>query len=145
MKENFASEKKALEYDWAKTYHHMCMIRLFEERLLEEYHKGNVSGTVHTCIGQELLPILLTDELGEEDYIYASHRCHGYFIGYTGDAQLLLDEILGREDAICGGLAGTQHIIYKHLICNGIQGGIVPNAVGTAFSQKMNKKKRSPL
>ena len=129
----------SLDFDWVKAYSDICTIRLFERRLLKEYHEGNIGGTIHTCIGQEFLPVVLIGELQQSDYVFASHRCHGYFIEYSKDPQLLLEEILCRDGAICGGRAGTQHIIYKHFFSNGIQGGIVPNAVGTAFSQKLNE------
>ena len=31
-------------------------IRLFEQQLLKLYNEGHLNGTVHTCIGQELIP-----------------------------------------------------------------------------------------
>jgi TPP-dependent pyruvate/acetoin dehydrogenase alpha subunit len=34
-------------------YRQMLTIRTVEERLLELFSEGKLSGTVHTCIGQE--------------------------------------------------------------------------------------------
>lgn len=126
--------------EWEKLYKKICLIRAFEQKLLGEYEKGNIDGTIHTCVGQELLPILLCDNLREKDYIFASHRSHGYFIMYSKNVELLLAEIMGKEGAVCDGISGAQHICYKHFFSNGIQGGIVPNAAGIAFAEKLNKK-----
>jgi TPP-dependent pyruvate/acetoin dehydrogenase alpha subunit len=45
----------------------------------------------------------------------------------------LVAELLGRAAASVGGVGGTQHLHVRNLYTNGVQGGIVPNAVGAAL------------
>src|SRR5437016_5461008 len=51
-------------------------IRHFEERLLALFSQGRLSGTVHTCIGQELCALAVIDSLQDGDWIFSNHRCH---------------------------------------------------------------------
>ena len=39
---------------------------------------------------------------------------------------------------MCGGNGGSQHLHYRNFYTNGVQGGIVPNAVGMAWAEKIN-------
>ena len=43
----------------------------------------------------------------------------------------------GRATGVCGGIGGTQHLHSGNLYTNGVQGGIVPNAVGAALAEKL--------
>ena len=40
------------------------LVRLVEEQLLELFAAGRLSGTTHTCIGQELSAVVLSESLG---------------------------------------------------------------------------------
>ena len=53
--------KKLQKADYIKMYTYMLKIRRFEELVLEEYKKGKIFGTVHTCIGQEVFPVILNE------------------------------------------------------------------------------------
>lgn len=107
-------------------------IRRFEEGLLDLFSKGLIRGTVHTCIGQELTPVTINRLLTDKDFVFGTHRSHGYFLSQTEDYLALAKEILGREGGVTGGIGGTQHLLSSRLITNGIQGGLVPVAVGYA-------------
>ena len=43
---------------------------------------------------------------------------------------------MSKETGLCGGKGGSQHLHYRKFYSNGIQGGIVPNALGTAWAEK---------
>ncbi|MCH5138779.1 hypothetical protein JMF89_16515, partial [Clostridiaceae bacterium UIB06] len=45
---------------------------------------------------------------------------------------------MGKKDGPCAGRGGSQHLCYKNFHTNGVQGGIVPNAVGAGLSKKLN-------
>ena len=62
-------------------------IRLFEEKLLELFTEGRLHGTVHTCIGQELVALAVCDQLSAEDWVFSNHRCHGHYLARTGDTR----------------------------------------------------------
>lgn len=120
-------------------YRDMLRIRRFEETVLEEFKRGVFSGTTHTSIGQEADAVGVIHQLLPDDIILTNHRCHGHFLAYGGDMRALFAELMGRQTGICGGRGGSQHIHYKNLYSNGVQGGIVPIAVGMALAEKQKK------
>src|SRR5690554_6135650 len=78
-------------------------IRRTEERLLELYSQGKISGTVHTCIGQEWVGVAVAAHLGPGDYLFSNHRGHGHYLAFTDDVEGLLAEVMGRVTGVCGG------------------------------------------
>ena len=111
-------------------------IRSIEKSFLDLFRIGEIRGTVHTCIGQELLPVMLQDYLIDEDYILSNHRGHGHFISWTNDIEKLVSELLGRQEGVSGGYGGSQHLHAKGFLSNGIQGGLTAIAGGIASSRK---------
>src|SRR5437762_9270777 len=53
------------------------LIRSVEQRLLDLFAQGKLSGTVHTCIGQEWSGVAVAAALQEGDLLFSNHRCHG--------------------------------------------------------------------
>ena len=104
-------------------------VRYFEERLLEEYKKGQIHGTVHTCIGQEVFPCILS-EYTKDYHWFSNHRGHGHYLAKTKDFKGLAAEILLKEGAVAGGIGGSQHLKNENFMSNGIQGGQTGIAVG---------------
>ena len=110
-------------------------IRAFETVLLELFKDGLLSGTVHTCIGQELCAAALHPHLREGvDVFLATHRGHGHYLAYGGPDDALLAEMMGREGALCLGRGGTQNLRHQRFFSAGIQGGGAPVAVGYAWA-----------
>jgi TPP-dependent pyruvate/acetoin dehydrogenase alpha subunit len=123
--------------DNLEIYKEMYRIRLFEETILDLFTKNRLFGTTHTYIGQEAIAVAAIKSLNDNDFIFSNHRCHGHFLAYSKRMDILLAEIMGRADGVCQGIGGSQHICYKNFYSNGIQGGIVPNATGMAFAEKI--------
>ena len=119
----------------------ILFIRKFEELLLDLFEKGMLSGTTHTSIGQEVIPVVLMDHLKRNDVVFSNHRCHGHYISYGGDPELLLAEIMGKDEGMNGGRGGSQHLCYKNFYSNGVQGGIVGNSLGVALTEKFKNTK----
>jgi acetoin:2,6-dichlorophenolindophenol oxidoreductase subunit alpha len=112
----------------------LLLIRHFETALLRLFGKGLLSGTTHTCLGQEHVPVALNPLLREDDFTFSNHRGHGHFLArYAGEADALLAEIMGREGALCGGVGGSQHIYHRAFMSTGVQGESLPVAVGLAL------------
>ncbi|MFB1033402.1 MAG: GNAT family N-acetyltransferase, partial [Aliarcobacter cryaerophilus] len=44
---------------------------------------------VHTCKGQEILPVIFQEHLTKKDFILSNHRGHGHFISWTNDIEKL--------------------------------------------------------
>ena len=116
----------------------VCLIRSVEERLLSLFSQGKLFGTTHTCIGQELCAVTVVGALDlTKDIVFSPHRCHGHFLAYSDDPDSLIAEIMGREDGVCGGRGGSQHLCYRNFYSNGVQGGIVPIATGMGLAEKL--------
>ncbi|TPG42885.1 thiamine pyrophosphate-dependent dehydrogenase E1 component subunit alpha [Sphingomonas koreensis] len=123
--------------DRGSDYMLMSLIRQFETRLLDLFTQGKLAGTTHTCIGQEANAIALMAAIDKDiDTVWSNHRCHGHFLAYCGEAQRLFAEILGRASGVCGGRGGSQHLAWRNFFSSGIQGGLVPLAIGTAFADR---------
>ncbi len=112
------------------------LARFTEERLLRLFGEGKLSGTLHTCIGQEMTGAVISEFLRAEDTIFSNHRGHGHFLARNGDTTGLIAELMGREAGVCRGLGGSQHLCKDGFFTNGIQGGIVPVTTGLAYAAK---------
>jgi TPP-dependent pyruvate/acetoin dehydrogenase alpha subunit len=119
-------------------YAQMTLIRRTEQAFFDLYARGLMAGTVHTSIGQEACAAGAISALDKgRDVIFSSHRAHGHYLAYCDDVEGLVAELLGRSSGVVGGVGGTQHLHKHNLYTNGIQGGIVPNAVGAALAEKL--------
>jgi 2-oxoisovalerate dehydrogenase E1 component len=121
-------------------YKKALQIRRVEDAFLDLFDQGKLNGTVHTCNGQEFSAIAFCSALGNDDFIFSSHRCHGHYIAHTGDVPGLVLELMGKTSGTCSGIGSSQHLFNKNFFSNGIQGGIVPVAAGLAFAAKKENK-----
>lgn len=116
------------------------LIREFENLLLDLFSKGKINGTVHTCVGQEIIPSVLKDFLIKDDVLFSNHRGHGHYIAATDSIDDLLAEIMGRVSGCSGGYGGSQHLYKENrFYSNGIQGGMAPISVGYSLAKKIQK------
>ncbi len=120
----------------------MCRIRHMENSLLKLFGQGKLSGTTHTCVGQEAIAAALSVSLEPQDIVFSSHRCHGHFLARGGSLADLFAELMGRKSAICLGRGGSQHLHFGNFYSNGVQGGVVGNATGMALAEKLNSGHR---
>jgi 2-oxoisovalerate dehydrogenase E1 component len=116
--------------------HQAFRIRRAETKLLELFAAGELNGTVHTCVGQELFPVVLARYLRADDYVVSNHRGHGHYLSATGDFDGLIAEVMGRTSGTSGGYGGSQHLSNARFYANGVQGGMAPIAVGLALALK---------
>ncbi len=110
--------------------------RAVETALYDLFGKGKLHGTIHTCLGQEFSGALLAKHLAPRDFVTSNHRCHGHFIGATGDWRGLIDELVGNRDGVCAGIGSSQHLWARNFLSNGQQGGLLPVAAGIALERK---------
>ena len=126
----------ALNVDlYAKSF----LIRGVEQRLLDLFAQGKLFGTVHTCIGQEWTGVAIAAALHEDDILLSNHRGHGHYLARTDDVNGLLAEIMGKQNGVCGGRGGSQHLYTPGFYSNGIQGGMMPVAAGMAFAERLRQ------
>jgi 2-oxoisovalerate dehydrogenase E1 component len=113
------------------------LIRKTEELLLRLFSQGLLSGTTHTCLGQEICAMSVVRALSHAtDVVLSNHRNHGHFLTYSGNFPGLIAEIMGRQTGVCGGIGGSQHIAFRHFHSNGVQGGMTAIGVGHALALK---------
>ena len=117
----------------------MLLIRYFEEKVLKLFEQGKLFGTTHAYIGQEANAVGVITKLRAKDTVVSNHRCHGHYVTHKQNAYALLCEMMGKNDGLCSGRGGSQHICDTNFFSNGVQGGIMPLAAGLAFSEKFNK------
>jgi pyruvate dehydrogenase E1 component alpha subunit len=120
----------------------LLRIRHVELALLDLFAQGKVSGTAHTCLGQEWVPVALAPLIAG-DMVFSNHRGHGHYLALHDDVAGLLAEILGREGAPCLGVGGSQHLYREgSYLSTGVQGESLPVAVGVALHEKRARSGR---
>lgn len=123
-------------------YKQMWDIRFFEEKVDEFFAKGMIHGTTHLCVGQEASAVGSCAVLKEQDKITSTHRGHGHCIAKGAEVNRMMAELFGRTTGYCKGKGGSMHIadVEKgNLGANGIVGGGIPLAVGSALTAHMKK------
>ena len=64
--------------------------------MLRLHGEGAITGTVHTCIGQEACAAGVVSALDRDrDVIWSNHRGHGHYLAYCDDVDGLVAEVLG--------------------------------------------------
>lgn len=131
------AERPLIGLDDASLYGFGHFIRSTEQLILDLFGRGLLSGTTHTCLGQELCQMSVVRALSDaDDVVLSNHRNHGHFLTYSGHALGLVAEIMGRRDGICGGYGGSQHIAYRNFHSNGVQAGMTAIGSGLALDIK---------
>ena len=119
----------------------MFLIREFEKTLESYFTKGMLRGTTHGCIGQEAIPVAISEIISiERDFVTSTHRGHGHYLAITEDVYGLACEIMGKKDGVVFGKGGSQHLQRGNFYTNGITGGMIPIAVGVALSKKLKNE-----
>ncbi|MBI3688917.1 MAG: thiamine pyrophosphate-dependent dehydrogenase E1 component subunit alpha [Actinobacteria bacterium] len=111
----------------------LLLIRHVERTVLRLFAEGLVSGTTHTCLGQEYVPVALQPLLRPDDWVFSNHRGHGHYLARFDDPHGLLAEITGRRGAVCHGVGGSQHLLRDRYLSTGVQGQSLPVAAGVAL------------
>jgi len=125
-----------------RIYFKSLLIRQVEDTLENLFTKGALRGTVHGCIGQEGVPVILSELIDVKiDYLCGGHRSHGLALAVSNNVPGLIGELMGKECGYAHGKGGSQHILINNFFTNGLTGGMVPVATGLAFVQKLKKDK----
>lgn len=129
-------------------YYQMLKIRKFEQKVVRLYADGELPGFVHLYIGEEAVAVGVCSNLHNDDYITSTHRGHGHLIAKGGDVKLMMAELMGKKTGYCKGKGGSMHIADLHLGilgANGIVGGGLPIAVGSAYSARLRKTQQATV
>jgi TPP-dependent pyruvate/acetoin dehydrogenase alpha subunit len=110
--------------------------RRFEETVAQLWKDGLISGEMHLGTGEEAILAGVIPQLLPGDAMALDHRGTAAFLMRGIDPVLLLREMLGRPDGLCGGRGGHMHLFSKeHLSASsGIVGAAGPAAAGFALA-----------
>lgn len=114
----------------------MLKSRLLEEAVAKLWHDGLISGEMHLGTGEEAIIAGVVVHLREGDAMALDHRGTAALMMRGVDPVLILREMLGRPDGLCGGKGGHMHLFSKeHLSASsGIVGATGPTAAGFALA-----------
>lgn len=122
--------------DLVRMYRMMYLIRHFEETTVAYFKQGHVIGNMHMYVGEEAVATGVCENLKTEDYIASTHRCDGHLIAKGADINMMMAELMGKEQGNCGGRAGKMHQTAPEvgfLSANGIVGASESLATGHAL------------
>lgn len=113
-------------------YGPMLRSRLFEEATAKLWHDGLISGELHLGTGEEAIIAGVVSQLRDGDAMALDHRGTAALLMRGVDPVLILREVLGRPDGLCGGRGGHMHLFSKeHLAASsGIVGASGPTGAG---------------
>lgn len=126
-------------------YRRMKQIRVFEERVNQEFFNGNIPGFLHLYAGQEASGVGVCIHLDDADWIGSTHRGHGHCIAKGCEINGMVLEIFGKAGGLCNGKGGSMHIAdYSKgmLGANAIVGANPPLVIGAALTAKVLKTGR---
>jgi len=117
-------------------YTFMLKSRLFEEAIAKLWHDGLISGEMHLGTGEEAIIAGVVAHLREGDAMALDHRGTAALVMRGIDPVLILRELLGYSDGLCGGMGGHMHLFSKEYLAasSGIVGAEGPIAAGFALS-----------
>lgn len=125
-----------MKADILKLYTMMFRSRLYEEAITRLWQAGLISGEMHLGTGEEAIMAGILSQLRSGDALALDHRGTAPMLMVGVDPILIIRELLGRPDGLCGGKGGHMHLFSKDHIAasSGIVGAADPTAVGFAIA-----------
>ena len=138
------SQTSVIQFEATKLrqmYGTMVRIRLFEQKTIEIFaarmKAGDFPGALHSSEGQEAIAVGVFSQLRPDDYIFSTYRGHGHAIAKGISLNKVTAEIHGRATGASNGFGGSMHLFASEMNFmggNGIVGGGIPLALGTAYA-----------
>jgi TPP-dependent pyruvate/acetoin dehydrogenase alpha subunit len=122
--------------DLWKLYRQMLRSRIFEDKVIELWERGLISGEMHTGMGEEAIAAGTIDHLQEGDAMALDHRGTPPLVMRGVNMAALLHEFLGSHEGLCRGYGGHMHLFSRELITasSGIVGASGPLGSGFALA-----------
>jgi TPP-dependent pyruvate/acetoin dehydrogenase alpha subunit len=110
----------------------MLKSRLLEEGIAKLWRDGLISGEMHLGTGEEAIVAGVVSQLREGDAMALDHRATAALLVRGVDPVLILRELLGYPNGLCGGMGGHMHLFSRdHLAASsGIVGASGPCGAG---------------
>lgn len=124
----------------------MMEIRFFEEKVEHLYlYEAALKGAAHLYFGEEAIAVGVCYAVGDEGYIFSTHRGHGHALAKGIPAKEVMAELFGKVTGVCKGLGGSMHACIdpkrKAMWASAIVGSSVPIAVGAGLAIKYKGRK----
>lgn len=129
----------------SRLYSSLYRIRRVEEEVARILRTDKIKCPVHLSTGQEAVSVGVCDTLRADDVVFGSHRNHALYLAKGGNLKAMMAELYGRSGGCAKGRGGSCHLID---LPAGFLGGAaivaatIPNAVGYAYAQKVNRSGR---
>lgn len=122
-------------------YELMLRSRLFEVAIAQLWNDGLISGEMHLGTGEEAINAGVISQLREGDAMALDHRGTGPMIMRGVNPSLIINELLGHPDGLCGGMGGHMHMYHKEFLIatSGIVGAGGPTAAGFAIASQYKR------
>jgi pyruvate dehydrogenase E1 component alpha subunit len=123
----------------------MLRIRRFEEKCAELYSAGKIRGFLHLYIGEEAVAVGVMEVLKADDAVVATYREHGHALARGLSADVLMAEMLGKQEGCSRGRGGSMHVfdaVTRFYGGNAIVGGGLPIAVGLGLADAYFGRRR---
>ncbi|WP_432180146.1 alpha-ketoacid dehydrogenase subunit alpha/beta [Streptomyces sp. NBC_00063] len=116
--------------------HDILAVRETELTVLSQRREDHIAGSVHVCVGQEIVPLVVRSCLDERDRVLSTYRGHGWALACGVPPETLLAELMGRATGTNGGRGGSAYLSapeYGFVGENSIVGASTPIANGIAM------------
>jgi len=120
-------------------YKKLLLVRMCEEKIIEEYQHNEMKTPVHLGIGAEAIPVGICSALPSGYKVYGTYRNHGLFLTMTNNTSLFFAELYGKIGGSNKGKAGSMHLSAPEcglLATSAVVSTTIPVAVGTAFAEQ---------
>src|SRR4030042_4417502 len=95
--------EESMKPDLWSLYTLMQKSRLFEGAVTQLWKDGLISGEMHLGTGEEAIVAGIVSQLRTGDAMALDHRGTSPLLMHGVDPVLILRELLGRPDGLCGG------------------------------------------
>ncbi|UCF61876.1 MAG: thiamine pyrophosphate-dependent dehydrogenase E1 component subunit alpha [Anaerolineaceae bacterium] len=125
-----------MEPDLWYLYRHMFRSRLFEQVVQVFWEQGLISFDMHMGYGEEAIAAGIVCQMVDGDAMALDHRGTPPLLMRGIEPTLILRELMGRPDGLCGGLGGHMHLYSREHLCasSGIVGSSGPAGAGFALA-----------
>jgi len=127
-----------------KMLYEMIRMREVELRISSEYSKEEMRCPIHLSVGQEAIPVAISNNLKKQDKVLSAHRSHFHYLAKGGSLKMMISELYGKDTGCARGLGGSMHLIdidANVVAAVPIVGSTLPIGAGVAWSQKLKKNK----
>ncbi len=115
----------------------MLRARRLEERIAQEYTRGNIGGFLHLYPGEEAVAVGVLAAAEPGDYVVSTYREHIHALARGIPMRAIMAELFGKRDGCSHGLGGSMHLFdaeRRFLGGYAIVGETYPIATGAAYA-----------